>query len=299
MRVAITGASGLVGRGLQERLRSSGHDVVRLVRRQTILPDELQWDPSGARDLPLSALEGTDAVVHLAGEGVAAKRWTPKQKAKVLDSRRTGTRVLARALAALERRPTVLVSGSAIGYYGATGDRVVDESDPPGDDFLADVCRQWEAATAPAEAAGVRVVHLRSGIVQSAKGGALARQLLPFRLGLGGRLGDGKQWVSWISLDDEIGAIIHCIETPTLRGAVNATAPEPVPNAEYAKALGRALHRPAVVPVPTAALGLLLGAELVASLLASQRVVPSALIDSGYLFQHPTIAEGLEAALKK
>ena len=207
--------------------------------------------------------------------------------------------VLCEALAALDNGPSVLVSGSAIGYYGATGDQLVNELAPPGDDFLAGVCQAWEAATAPAEAAGIRVVRLRSGIVQSAKGGALRRQIVPFRVGLGGRLGDGTQWVSWISLDDEVGAIIHCIVTPSVRGAVNATAPEPVTNAVYTKALGKALHRPTVLPVPTAVLGLLLGSELVASLLASQRIVPTALIDSGYVFEHPTIVEGLEAALEK
>lgn len=270
---------------------------MRLVRREPILPDEIRWDPTGERAMPADALAGVDGVVHLAGEGVAAKRWTDKQKAKILDSRRTGTRVVAEAIAATSSRPSVLVSGSAVGYYGTTGDRITDESGPAGDDFLAELCRQWEGATAAAERAGVRVVHLRTGIVQSKKGGALARQLLPFRVGLGGRLGDGKQWVSWISLDDEVGAIIHCLRTPTLHGAVNATAPNPVTNAEYTKALGRALHRPTAIPIPIPALGLLMGAELVASLLTSQRVVPEALVRSGYRFAHPTIDQGLEAAL--
>lgn len=299
MRVAITGASGLIGRSLQERLRADGDEVVRLVRRAPILPDEVQWDPTGEASIPVETLAGIDGVVHLAGEGVAAKRWTEKQKARILDSRRTGTRVLCEALAAANPRPSVLVSGSAVGYYGTTGDRVTDESGPSGDDFLAELCRQWEAATAPAERAGVRVVHLRSGIVQSRNGGALGRQLLPFRLGLGGRLGDGRQWLSWISIDDEVGAIAHCLRTPTLSGAVNATAPNPVTNAEYTKALGRALHRPTPMRIPIKALGVVMGTELVSSLLTSQRVVPTALLASGYRFEHPTIDEGLEAALTR
>jgi len=299
MLVAITGASGLIGRCLQERLRAQGDDVVRFVRRAPILPDEVQWDPTGARAMPVETLESVDAVVHLAGEGVAAKRWTEKQKHRILDSRRTGTRVLAEAIAAATPRPSVLVSGSAVGYYGTTGDRVTDEGAASGDDFLSDVCRQWEAATGAAERAGVRVVRLRSGIVQSKNGGALKRQLLPFRLGLGGRIGDGHQWVSWISLDDEVGAIIHCLRAPELRGPVNATSPNPVTNIEYTKALGRALHRPTVVPIPVQGLALLMGAELVSSLLTSQRVVPEALLRSGYRFEHPTIDEGLQTALAR
>jgi uncharacterized protein (TIGR01777 family) len=243
------------------------------------------------------AFNGVDAVVHLAGEGVAEKRWTDAQKAKVLDSRRVGTDAVARACAAAKNGPPVLVSGSAIGFYGDTHGEVVDESAGPGDDFLASVCRTWEAATEPAEAAGLRVVHARTAIVQTASGGMLGKQLLPFKLGLGGRLGSGKQWVSWISLEDEVRAIRFAIDNNTLRGPVNLSAPESVTNAQYTKALGQVLHRPAALIVPPFALKAALGSELVESLLVSQRVAPKKLLDAGFVFSHPTIVEGLRTAV--
>jgi uncharacterized protein (TIGR01777 family) len=240
-------------------------------------------------------LDGVDAVVHLAGEGVAEKRWSDAQKQRILESRVVGTKAIAAACAAASV-PT-LVSGSAIGFYGAPGAVVVDESHGPGDDFLAHVVTEWEAATAAAEGAATRVVHARTGIVQSGRGGALKRQLPLFKLGVGGKIGTGDFYVSWITLDDEVRALRFAIDTVSLRGPVNLTAPNPVTNAEWTKALGRALHRPAVFTVPPLALRAVLGAELVESLLSSQRVVPRKLLDAGFAFAYPTIEEGLAAAI--
>lgn len=296
MRVAVTGSSGLIGSALCAAMRAEGVNVVRVVRA-TAGPDELTWDPSTGA-IATDAFNGVDAVVHLAGEGVAEKRWTPEQKAKILDSRRVGTDAIAQACASATNGPRVLVSGSAVGFYGDTHGDVVDESADAGDDFLAGVCQEWEAATAPAEAAGVRVVHIRTGIVQTKAGGMLGKQMLPFKLGLGGRLGSGKQWISWISLHDEVRAIQFARDTESLRGPVNLTAPASVTNAQYTKALGHVLHRPAALVVPPFALKAALGGELVESLLVSQRVAPTKLLDAGFVFKHPTIAEGLAAAVK-
>jgi uncharacterized protein (TIGR01777 family) len=287
MRVGVTGSSGLIGSALAASLEGDGHEVLRLVRGQ-------QWNPDAGTVAP-GALDGLDAVVHLAGEGVAEKRWTDEQKKRVHDSRTVGTTAIAEACAA-SSVPT-LVSGSAVGFYGAPGAVVVDESHGPGNDFLARVVVDWEAATAPAEAAGTRVVHARTGIVQSARGGALKRQLPLFKAGLGGKIGRGDFYVSWITLDDEVRALRFVLDTPSLRGAVNLTAPNPVTNAEWTKALGRAVHRPALFTVPPVALRAALGRELVESLLASQRVVPRKLLDAGFEFMHPTIDEGLVAAV--
>jgi hypothetical protein len=295
MRVAITGSHGLIGSALTTALSADGVEVVRVVRGAAQGHD-VMWDPSTGT-IGADAFNGIDAVVHLAGEGVAEKRWTAAQKAKVLDSRRVGTDAIARACASAKDGPRVLVSGSAIGFYGDTHGDVVDEKSGPGHDFLAGVCRAWEAATEPAGAAGVRVVNIRTAIVQTARGGMLGKQLLPFRLGLGARLGSGKQWVSWITLEDEVRAIRFAIDNEMVRGPLNLSAPEPVTNAVYAKALGRALHRPAVLVVPPVALKLVLGAELVKSLLVSQRVAPTKLLDAGFVFAHPAIDEGLRAAL--
>ena len=287
MRVAVTGSSGLIGSALAASLEADGHAVLRMVRGE-------HWDPSAGAVAP-GALDGVDAVVHLAGEGVADKRWTDQQKQLVHDSRVIGTTAIAEACAAA-RVPT-LVSGSAVGFYGAPGAVVVDESHPAGDDFLARVVVDWEAATAPAERVGTRVVHARTGIVQSRHGGALKRQLRLFKLGLGGKIGRGEFYVSWITLADEVRALRFCIDTESLRGPVNLTAPNPVTNAEWTKALGHAVHRPALFTVPPLALRAALGAELVESLLASQRVVPRKLLDAGFVFEHPTIDEGLSFAV--
>ena len=287
MRVAITGSGGLIGSALAESLTGAGHDVLAMVRGE-------HWDPAAGTVAP-GALAGFDAVVHLAGEGVAEKRWTDAQKQRIRDSRLLGTRAIAQACAA-SAVPT-LVSGSAVGFYGAPGANVVDESHAPGDDFLARLCVEWEAATGQAEAAGTRVVHARTGIVQSGRGGMLKRQLPLFKLGLGGKIGRGDFYVSWITLVDEVRALRFAIDNASLRGPINLTAPNPVTNAEWTKAVGRSVHRPAVLRVPPVALRVALGRELVDSLLCSQRVVPRKLLDAGFVFDHPTIDEGLQSVV--
>lgn len=292
MRVLVTGSTGLIGSALRARLEADGHQVTGLRRGS-------QWDPEGGRVDP-AAVEGHEAVVHLAGEGVLDGRWTDEHKRKVRDSRANGTAALAHALAGLDRKPEVFVSSSAIGYYGNRGDEPLTEESAAGDDFLADVCVQWEAATEPAVEAGIRTVRLRTGIVLSAKGGALAPTLPIFKLGLGGRIGSGKQYWSWISIDDEIGAVLHCIGNDQVTGAVNATGPEPVTNREFTSTLGRVLGRPAVLAVPRAALALRFGGEAVdTALLASQRVLPAKLEATGYAFRHRTVEEGLRGVLSK
>jgi uncharacterized protein (TIGR01777 family) len=292
-RVVVSGASGLVGSSLVPFLTTGGHRVERLVRRSPRGDDEIGWDPARQK-IDARRLEGADAVVHLAGESVAAGRWTGARKASILGSRVEGTRLLCEALAALERPPGVLIAASAIGFYGDAGDAWVDESSPPGRGFLADVCAQWEAATQPASAAGIRVVNLRIGIAVAASGGALARLLAPFRLGAGGRVGDGRQFMSWIALDDLIGAIHFAIFDPSLHGPVNAVAPAPVRNAEFTRTLGRVLRRPAALPLPAAAVRALLGEMGQEVLLAGARVRPAKLDGSGFRFLFPS----LEAALR-
>lgn len=298
MDVAITGASGLIGGALAASLRADGHRVLRFQRGGVTADDVIGWDPDAGRiDAP--ALEGVDAVVHLAGEGIAERRWTAEQKQRILDSRVRGTAILASAVASRERKPRVLVSGSAIGYYGSRGNEVLTEESPPGDDFLARVCVAWEAETAPATEAGVRTVVIRTGIVLDAHGGALKQMLMPFKLGLGGRLGTGKQWMSWIALADEIGAIRYAIEHEPLHGAVNLVAPNPVINAEFAETLGRELHRPTFLPTPMLPLKLRFGAELVdALLLASQRVAPVQLQAAGFQFAFASLDDALRAVIR-
>lgn len=297
MRIAITGSSGLIGTAVSARLRAGGHDVVPVVRREPT-GGEIGWRPSEGRFDPAD-LRGIDGVINLAGAGIGDKRWNEERKRVILESRTKSTKLLADAMASMtgEGGPSVLLSGSAIGYYGDRGDEVLTESSGPGDDFLADLCVQWEAAAQPAIDAGVRTAFLLSGIVQSTEGGALAKTLVPFKLGLGGRLGSGQQWWSWISIDDEVGAIIHLL-TSTLEGPVNLVAPNPVRNADYTKALGRALHRPTVIPTPSFAPRLLLGRELAEALLgASQRVEPAALVDDGFEFRHRSIDDCFTALL--
>jgi len=299
VRIAVTGSSGLVGTALVAALGRRGDEVVCLVRGDDGSPATARWDPE-AGSIDAAALEGCDAVVHLAGAGIGEARWTPERKRLILESRTRGTDLLARALAGLAAPPGVLVSGSAVGWYGARGSEECTEESPPptAPDFAADVCRQWEAATAPAEEAGIRTVHLRTGIVLAAHGGALARMLLPFRLGLGGRIGRGDQYMSWVALDDEVGAILHAIATPGLHGPLNATGPEPVTNRDVTKALGRVLHRPTVLPTPVVALRALYGSELVEHLLLQgQRVLPARLVATGYDFAQRTVEDALRAAL--
>jgi uncharacterized protein (TIGR01777 family) len=295
VRIAITGSSGMIGTALRTRLAAEGHAVVRVVRGEA-KPGSISWDPTGGR-LDPNDLEGLDAVVNLAGAGIGDHRWTAKYRRTVIDSRRLGTALLAEALAATSAPPAVLVSGSAIGFYGDRGDEVLTEASPPGTGFLAEVAQAWEDATAAAEAAGIRVAHLRTGIVLDRKQGALAKLLPLFRFGVGGRMGSGRQWMSWITLADEVEAICFLL-THDVRGPVAAVAPNPVTNADLAKALGRALHRPALVPVPAFGPRLVLGRDMADQLLfASQRVHPAVLEDAGFAFHHPKLDGALTATL--
>lgn len=298
MRIAITGSSGLVGSALVAHLRTAGHDVLSLVRRAPNGGGEVRWDPA-AGQLDPAALAGVDAVVNLAGAGIGDHRWTDDYKQELRDSRLATTSLLARTIAGLDVRPSVLLSGSAIGWYGDRGDDVVDERSAPGDGFLAELCREWEAATKPAEGAGVRVAHLRTGIVLSAEGGALKKQLPLFKFGLGGKMGSGRQWSSWISIDDEVGAITHLL-TANVEGPVNLTAPNPVQNAEFTRELARALGRPSFFPIPSFGPKALLGGELAEALLfTGQRVAPTVLSGSGYEFRHETLSVALPELLER
>jgi uncharacterized protein (TIGR01777 family) len=282
---------------LTKSLLADGPHVLRLTRGGISGDDTIGWDPEAGRiDAP--ALEGIDAIVHLAGEGIGERRWSDEQKKKILDSRVRGTAVLAAAVASRERKPRVFVSGSAIGYYGSCGNKVLTEESPPGTDFLAQVCVAWEAQTKAASEAGVRTVHARTGIVLDAHGGALAKMLLPFKMGIGGRQGSGKQWMSWVALADQVAAIRHAIDNDAVSGPINIVAPNPVTNADFAHTLGEALHRPTVLPTPLLPLKVRLGSELVESLLlGSQRGKPARLEASGYQFQYPTLDAALHAIL--
>jgi len=293
MKIVITGSSGLIGTALIASLTEAGHRVTRLVRSQPRAEaGEAHWDPA-AGEMDATALEGQDAVVNLAGATIA-ERWTAAKKARIRDSRIQGTRLLCDALAHLQQLPAVLVNASAIGYYGDRGAERLTEDSPPGSGFLADVCREWEGATAAAAQAGVRVVCLRTGVVLSARGGALAKMLPPFRLGLGGRIGSGTQFMSWIALDDLVGIVRHALATPTLAGPVNAVAPNPVTNQEFTTTLGKVLGRPTPFPVPAFAMRLAFGQMADELLLGSARVEPQRIAASGYSFRFPN----LEAALR-
>jgi len=297
MDVLVSGSHGFIAGGLIPRLRSEGHRVLRLVRGAPEGSDDIVWDPD-AGTIDATRLEAIDAVVHLAGAGIGDKKWTPQRKELILRSRTRGTGLLTRTLAELRDPPQVMVSGSAVGYYGSRGNELLTEDSGPGDDFTAEVCQAWEDATGPAEDAGIRVVHIRSGIVLAAHGGVLDRLLLPFRLGLGGRVGSGRQYMSWISLDDEVGAIVHALTADGLHGAVNLTAPNPATNTELTAALGHALHRPTVLPTPLLPLKAIYGDELVQALLVDgQRVSSAKLVASGYRFEHPDLDGALRAAL--
>lgn len=298
-RVLVSGATGFIGAALVRRLTREGIAVRRLVRRAPAAgSDDRQWDPSRGVIAP-HALDEVDAVVHLAGERID-QRWRESVKRELRESRIRSTELLARAIASAPVPPRVLVSGSAIGVYGDRGDELLDERSAPGDDFLARLCVEWEAAARPAIDAGVRVVHPRTGIVLGAHGGALARMLPPFRLGVGGPTGAGRQWMSWIALSDMVEALLFALRTESLAGPANCVAPEPVRNADFARTLGRVLHRPAVLPTPKLALTLLFGREMVdATLLASQRATPRALLDAGFAFAHPRLEDALQAELLK
>lgn len=293
----MAGSSGFLGAQLVQRLAADGHEVVRLVRRVPQHSGEMSWRPSSGQ-LDPAALAGADAAVNLAGAGVGDKRWTDAYKEVLRSSRVDSTNTLARAIAAApaDSRPAVLLNASAVGWYGDTGDRPVEEEAPAGEGFLASVCRVWEAATAPAADAGVRVVRMRTGLPLHRSGGALKPQLLPFRLGLGGRLGSGRQWVPWISLADWLEAAAFLLEHRELAGPVNVVGPAPVTNAEFTKALGRAVHRPAILPIPEVGLRIALGG-FAAEAVTSSRVLPGVLTRAGFRYQHPDLDGALHAAL--
>jgi uncharacterized protein (TIGR01777 family) len=295
-RIAVTGASGLIGAALVRSLRADGHEVVRLVRHPARAGDEVEWDPR-RQYVDVAGLVGCDAVVHLAGAGVGDHRWTPAYKQEIRDSRVLGTAAVAEAVASLDVPPKVLLSGSAIGYYGDTGDRAVDESAPAGEGFLPSVCVEWEAATAAAQEAGVRTVHARTGLVVSREGGAWGRLFPLFRAGLGGRLGNGRQYWSFIALHDEVAALRHILDTESLSGPVNLTGPDPVTNGEVTAAMGRVLRRPTLLTAPTPALRIALG-DFAEDVLGSQRVLPGQLLDSDFVFAFPGIDEAIRAALR-
>ena len=296
MRIAITGAAGLVGSTLARRLQSQGHQPLRLVR-QMAQADDVLWNTESGVAQP-EKLAGCDAVVHLAGENIADARWSGAKKARIRDSRVKGTASLCRSLAQLSAPPRVLVSASAIGFYGDRGEEVLTEESPAGAGFFPQVCQEWEAATSAAADKGIRVAHLRIGVVLSADGGALAKMIVPFKFGLGGRLGDGEQYMSWIALDDLLAAIEHISAHEELRGAVNATAPNPVTNADFTRQLGGALHRPTLFPVPAFALRLALGDMADEALLGGARVMPARLLASGFNFRYPELSDALRHCLK-
>lgn len=296
MRVLVTGSTGFIGIALVSALEQRGDRVVRLGRGEAT-DARATWDPE-AGTISTVALDGIDGVVHLAGEGIGEKKWTPEQKRRILESRVKGTSLLARTLAERQTKPSVLVSGSAIGYYGNRGDEMLDETSSSGDDFLAGVCTRWEAAAEPAAAAGIRLVTIRTGIVLHPSGGVLKRLLLPFRLGLGGRVASGRQWMSWIARADLVGAILHALDRESMRGPVNMTAPNPATNAVFTKTLGSVLHRPTVLPTPLLPLKLRYGSELVEALLVGgQRVRPRRLQEDGYEFAYPDLEPALRAML--
>jgi len=303
MNILLTGASGLIGTALVERLDRDGHTVTRLVRSPSAPghgSTEVTWSPDQGQ-IDVGGLERAgpfDGVVHLAGAGIGDRRWSPGRKRVILESRTDSTRLLVDTLLRLSTRPPVLVSASAVGFYGDRGDEVLTEESTTGDGFLAEVCRAWEAAARPAPDAGIRTVLLRTGIVLSRHGGAWGKQLPLFRIGLGGRMGRGDQYRSWITLDDEIGAVLHCLTHATLSGPVNATAPAPATDAELAKAVGVVLHRPTAMVVPATALRLVLGSEMAQELIiGGQRVLPGALVSAGYTFSHPELGGAVRAVL--
>ncbi len=299
MTILISGGSGLIGASLIPYLTTGGHRVVRLVRRQPRLgQDEIFWDPSAGR-LDAKRLGDIDAVIHLSGENIGQGRWTAEKKRKIIESRTKTTALLSETIAALPHPPKVFASASAIGYYGNRGDAVMTEADDPGDDFISDVCRKWENAAAPVQDNGIRTVFLRIGIVLTPAGGALKKLLIPFRMGLGGKIGDGDQYMSWISMNDAISAIRYCIATPDIEGPVNIVSPNSIANRELAATLGRVLSRPARFPVPKQAIEMAFGEMGRETVLSSARVLPARLTHTGYRFRHPDLETALRHVLGK
>ncbi|MEV0398013.1 TIGR01777 family oxidoreductase [Polymorphospora rubra] len=299
MRILIAGSSGFLGSRLVAHLTDEGHEMLRLVRREPRGPDEVRWNPS-AGELDRAVLAGVDAVVNLAGAGVGDRRWTDAYKSLIRSSRVDTTSTLARAVAALPAadRPRVLLNSSAVGWYGDTGDERVEEDAPAGEGYLADVCRVWEAATGPAENAGVRVVRLRTGYPLDRDGGFIKPQLLPFKAGIGGKFGSGRQWVPWMSLDDWLRAVSFLLDRDDLAGPVNLVGPAPVTNAEFTDVFAAQLHRPAILPIPAFGLRIVLG-EFAVEALTSARVLPGVLSGAGFEFRHPTLPEAMRAAFSK
>lgn len=298
MKILVTGSTGLVGSALVPALTKRGHEVIRAVRRPSEKAGEVYWNPE-AGVVDAARLSGIHAAVNLAGENIAEK-WTEEKKRRIRDSRVVGTRLLAEAMASLDPKPRVLVAASAIGSYGNRGAEIMNEDSPCGDSFLAEVCGEVEAATAPASECGIRVVKLRIGIILSTRGGALAKMLTPFKFGIGGKIGSGKQYMSWIALDDIVGIIEHALTNESVSGPVNAVAPNPVTNLEFTKTLGRVISRPTIFPIPAFGLRLIFGREMAdETLLSSTRVEPKRLIEAGYSFQYPTLDGALRHVLKQ
>jgi len=297
-KTLVSGGSGLLGTALRQALTARDAEVLQLVRRQPASAGELKWEPEASSPIAdPERLEGLNAAIHLSGSNVAGRRWTPAYKREIQRSRVESTRALATVLARLRQPPKAFLVASACGVYGDRKDEILDEQSSAGKGFLAELCQEWEAATRPAEEAGIRVVHLRFGVVLTPGGGALGKMLPLFRLGLGGRLGSGKQWMSWIGLADAVAAALFAMETPELAGPLNLTAPEPVTNAQFTRALARAVHRPAILPAPAIALRIFLGEMANEALLASERAVPAKLMNAGFQFAHPTVDEALTAVL--
>lgn len=296
MRIIVSGSHGLVGKALIKALEADGHEIYRLVRHAPNSEKEIEWSPD-RYSIAISRIEGFDAVYHLAGESIASSRWNDEKKRKIRESRTKGTKLLADALANLSAPPKTLISASATGYYGDRGDELLTETSPPGKGFLADVCTEWEQATEHARAKGVRVVNTRFGIILDKEGGALAKMLTPFRMGIGGRIGDGKQWMSWIALDDVIGALKFALKDESMNSPVNFVAPNPVTNAEFTGTLGKVLSRPTLFPIPEFGVRLAFGEMADALLLSSQKVKPQRLEASGFQFRYPHLEQALRTVL--
>jgi uncharacterized protein len=299
MRILITGASGLIGKALQRSFAAKGYELLLAGRGEPRKANEIQWSvEDGFHENDLERLEGLDAMIHLAGEGIAGLRWTDEKKKAIRDSRVIGTRNVITALAKLKQKPKVFIAGSAMGFYGDRGDEIVNEASGPGDNFLAEVSKEWESESRRAEDLGIRTVLLRTSIVLSKDGGALATMLMPFKMGVGGVIGSGKQWMSWISLDDVVEIVNYALENENLRGAVNVASPNPVTNEEFTKTLGEVLYRPTILPLPEFAVNLVFGEMGDALLINSTRVEPKRLQDAGYEFKFPNLKSALENAVK-